>query len=235
MYATIRTSDPSTTDRAIATATGMGFDGLVVRVPHADAPLTAESLTSETPPADFDVVIAIELDPASPEEASGLVGTYRHQCDLLLLRGGSPSVNRFAVEHAKVDVLTAPMADRGDINHVLAQSAADNGVRIEYRLRPVIHHQGGNRVRALQQLRKLHDIREAADAPFVVSADAATPVELRAHRELKALGEAIGIGTKTVTTGLQEWERIVDRNRQRQSDQFIEPGVTRGTYEDRDT
>lgn len=232
MYATIRTGDPSRVTRATEVAAGMGFDGLVVRIPHTEYPLEIADRASERTPEDFAVVPAIEIDPASPEAASGLVGTYREQCDLLVLRGGTPAVNRFAVEHSKVDVLAAPMADRGDINHVLARSAADNAVCLEYTLRPVIRNHGGGRVRSLQGLRKLHELRQAAEAPFVVTAGARTPRDLRAHRELRALGEVIDIGAETVMQGLRKWERIVKHNRRRRSDRFIEPGVSRGPYED---
>jgi ribonuclease P/MRP protein subunit RPP1 len=119
------------------------------------------------------------------------------------------------------------MAGDGDFNHVLANSAAENGVRIEFSLRPVVHQSGGSRVRALGDLRKLRELVEDADAPYVVSADPRSHLELRAPRDLRALGSAIGFDTAAIEQGLTEWGRLVERNRDRMSDSFIEPGVSR--------
>jgi ribonuclease P/MRP protein subunit RPP1 len=69
------------------------------------------------------------------------------------------------------------------------------------------------------------------DAPFAVSANARSVYELRAPRELRALGEAVGFAGETVEAGLREWGRVAERNRDRLSDSFVAPGVRRGRYE----
>jgi ribonuclease P/MRP protein subunit RPP1 len=114
----------------------------------------------------------------------------------------------------------------GDFNHVLAKTAARNGVRVEFSLRPVLRSEGGQRVRALRDLRKLWDLVSEYDTPYVVSADPRSRRQLRAPRDLAALGEVVGIGSEAVETGLAEWGRLARRNRHRASDAFVEPGVT---------
>jgi len=61
----------------------------------------------------------------------------------------------------------------------------------------------------------------------VVSADPGSHLQLRAPRELAAVGEAIGFTAEQIETGLAEWGRIAARNRERLSDTFVEPGVHR--------
>jgi ribonuclease P/MRP protein subunit RPP1 len=136
-------------------------------------------------------------------------------------------MNRFAVEQPALDVLAHPMAGDGDLNHVLAKAARDNGVRLEVDLGPVLRSAGGRRVRAIADLRKLLELIEAYDVPFVVGAGATSHLELRSPRELVALCERLGFDAEQAESGLAEWGRLADRNRERQSDRFVEPGVWR--------
>jgi len=124
------------------------------------------------------------------------------------------------------------MADDGDVNHVLANCAAENGVRIEFDFGPVLRTAGGERVRALRDLRKLRELVADAGAPYVVSANPTSHLRLRAPRELVAVGEAVGFDPETVRTGLSEWRELAERNRHRQSESFIGPGVERGRYDE---
>lgn len=216
----------STAARFAATAARMGYEGVVVRARDAtpDYPAVREA-------SGIDVVDAVEVVAPDPERASGAVGGRRPDHTLLCVRGGTDRLNRFAVENERVDVLTRPMADDGDVNHVLANRAAANGVRIEFDFGPVLRATGGERVQALRSLRKLRELVADADAPFVVSANPASHLHLRAPRELIAVGEAVGFAPDTVRAGLREWGDLVERNRHRQSESFVGPGVERGRYD----
>ncbi|WP_276271412.1 RNase P subunit p30 family protein [Haloarcula litorea] len=213
----------STVARQALTAADHGFEGIVVRN-HGDeaADYDGEAIADEY---GVDVVDGIELRPDDRGRAGGLVGNYRSKRTIVAVRGGDRSINRFAVEHPAVDVLAHPMRGDGDFNHVLAKAAAENGVRVEFALGRVLRDSGGSRVRALQDLRKLRELVADADAPFVVSAGPTTHLQLRAPRELVALGEQIGFAAETVGEGLREWGRLAERNRRRTSESFVEPGV----------
>jgi ribonuclease P/MRP protein subunit RPP1 len=222
----------STVARHARTASEYGFDGVVVRN-HGDAraDYDAERIADEY---GVDVVEGLEVRADDPEQASGYVGNYRRQVTLLALHGGTAALNRFAVEHPRVDVLAHPMAGEGDFNHVLAKAARDNGVRVEFDFSPVLRATGGERVQALGDLRKLREVVEHYDAPYVVSADPFSHLQLRAPRELVALGEVVGFTREQMRAGLREWGRLAERNRERRSETFIEPGVERGRYEEDD-
>jgi ribonuclease P/MRP protein subunit RPP1 len=217
----------STAARFAATAARMGYEGVVVRARDADPDYAAVREASGV-----DVVDAVEVVAPDPERASGAVGGLRPDHTLLCVRGGTDRLNRFAVEQDRVDVLTRPMADDGDVNHVLANAAAANGVRIEFDFGPVLRSTGGPRVQALRDLRKLRELVADAGAPFVVSASPASHLQVRAPRELVAVGETIGFDADAVRAGLREWGELAERNRHRRSEAFIEPGVERGPYEE---
>lgn len=214
-----------TVARMALTASEYGYDGIVVRN-HGDA-LTDYDAGEIAEAYDVDVVPGVEVRASDPTRASGYVGNHRPDTVLLAVHGGTVAMNRFAVEQPAVDVLAHPMRGDGDFNHVLAKEAAANGVHVEFSFRHVLDATGGRRVRHLQSLRKLRELVDYYDVPYVVSADPASHLELRAARELAALGESIGFDAEQVETGLAEWGRIAARNRDRLSDEFVEPGVRR--------
>jgi ribonuclease P/MRP protein subunit RPP1 len=266
MYEAVRAypDGETTAARFARTAARYGYDGIVVRatgpaptgVTHdAGAEAGGGDGEGDRPDAEpnvpdgaptyaalreayhVDVVDGVEVRADDPQGASGAVGNYRRDRTLVLVRGGTDALNRFAVEQDRVDVLTRPFGDSGtdgDVNHVLAKAARAHGVRIEFSLGPVLRASGGQRVRALRNLRKLRELVAHYDAPFVVSGVPASHLQLRAPRALRAVGEAIGMDPDRVVAGLDEWGRLAARNRDRTSPAFVEPGVRRGRYDPSD-
>lgn len=219
----------STVARFARAAREYGFEGIVVRN-HGDA--RAEYDPERIADAyGVDVVPGIEIRAENPERASGYLGSYREALPVVAVHGGTDTLNRFAVEQGRVDVLAHPMRGAGDFNHVLARAAARNGVRVEFDFGPVLRTEGGRRVQTLSDMRKLRELVEQYDAPFVVSVEPTSHLQLRGPRELVALGERIGFSDAQVRGGLREWGRLAERNRERLSESFIEPGVRRGQYE----
>lgn len=220
----------ATVARHASEAASLGYEGVVVRN-HGDAPVEYDSRTIAEEFA-VDVVDGIEVRTDDRSQAAGLVKRFRGERTLVCVHGGDSSINRYAVEDPAVDVLAHPMRGDGDVNHVLARAAAENGVRLEFSLADVLRGDGGPRVRAIAGLRKLRELVEDANAPFVVSADPSSHLDWRAPRELVAVGELVGFETEQVRDGLAEWGRLAARNRERVSESFIEPGVRRGRYEE---
>ena len=230
----------STASRFAATAERYGYEGVVVRADDADPEY--ERLREV---ANVDVVDGREIVAPDPQHASGAVGNARPKHTVVAVRGGTDSLNRFAVEQARVDVLARPfegtrshdgdqVGGDGDVNHVLAKAARDNDVRIEVNLGPVLRDRGGGRVRHVDKLRRLKRLLDRYDTPYVVSANADSHLQLRAPRELAAVGAETGLGDEWVREGLAEWGRLAERNRERLSESFITPGVERGRYEEDD-
>lgn len=227
-----RPDGDATVARLALTAARAGYDGVVLRS-HGDAEPSVE-LDAVADACDVDVVDGVEVRADDRSRAAGLVGNYRSERTIVAVHGGDPDRNRFAVEQPAVDVLAHPMAGDGDVNHVLAKAAADNGVRLEFDLSPVLRGDDSDRATAVRNLRKLRELVETYDAPHVASAEPSSHLQLRAPRELAALGETVGLGRDLVREGLAEWGRLAERNRERHSDAFIEPGVRRGEHEAHD-
>ncbi len=225
-----RPDGTATVARFARDAADLGYDGVVVRN-HSDgrADYDAGRIRERY---DVDVVEGVEVRADGPSAASGSVGNFRPKHTLLAVHGGTDALNRFACEEPRVDVLCHPLSGDGSVNHVLAKAAARNGVRIELNLAPVLRATGGRRVQHLSGLERLWRLVDRYDVPYVVSVDPTSHLHLRAPRELAALGETVGLGGETVREGLREWGRLAERNRERDSERFIEPGVRRGRYEE---
>ena len=237
----------ATVARQAMTAARYGYDGIVVRTGDAlasgggngggdgggDGSGSAPATDPETIADEYgiDVVDAVEIDVDGPTAASGAVGNRRSEHTVVCVVGGDDRLNRYAVEEPRVDVRARPNAGSGGFNHVLAKAARDNGVHVEFDLGPVLRGTGGDRVRALADLRKLREIVTYYDAPHVVSANAGSHLELRAPREVVAVAAEAGFDPEWVREGLRAWETSAKRNRERLSADFMEPGVRRGRYE----
>lgn len=220
----------STAARLAATAADYGFEGLVVRN-HGDVDAEYDAAALQDAYG-LDVIEGVEIRAEDPAQASGYLGALRPRATVLCLHGGSTDLNAFAVRQDRLDVLAHPM--RGaDLNHVLVREAKAHGVRLEVNLGHVLRADGGRRVQALSGLRKLRELIDAYDAPYVVSGDPSSHLQLRAPRELIAVGETIGFSREMIDAGLAEWGRIADGNREHARSDYVEPGVRRGRYEER--
>lgn len=215
----------ATAARHAQTAARYGYDGLVVRTD------IDEDLADIRNQYGIDVVSGVEIAVDRPEEAGRIVGDVRSESELVSVRGGSDRLNRFAVEQDRVDVLARP-TEGGDFNHVLAKKAVAHGTRVEFDLGPLLRSSGGRRVRALRDLRKLREIVNNYETPYVVTASSRSHLQLRAPRELVAVGEQAGFEPEWLRDGLAEWGEIAAQNRRRLSEEFIAPGTEHGRYEE---
>ncbi|MFW6385264.1 MAG: RNase P subunit p30 family protein [Halodesulfurarchaeum sp.] len=224
----VESNGSTTASRFATTAARLGFDGVVIRNIHQMMGEFDREKIGRV--YDIDVVSGIEIVSDDRTEASGYIGSYRPETTILILRGGNPEINRFAAEHEQIDVLADPMGRDGDLNHVIVAEATNNDVHVEVSLAPMLRHSGGQRVRALRSLRKLRELIEAYDAPYVVSAGATNHLQMRAPRELKAVGAEIGFEPEDIGDGLRAWKTIARRNRERLSPEYVQPGVRRDPH-----
>lgn len=215
--------------RLARTAADQGYNGLVIRN-HGDAMADFDA-ARVADACDIDIVDGVEIRTNDRERAGGYLGSHRPSHTVVCVHGGR--LNRFAVEQDRVDVLAHPMRE-GDLNHVLVKAAAEHGVRLEVDLSGVLRAHGSDRVRSVQGLQKLMELIRSFEAPYVVSADPSSHLQLRAPRELAAVGAIVGLDPGEVYQGLRAWGRLAARNRDRVADEFIEPGVRTVHDEPRD-
>jgi len=163
----------------------------------------------------FEVFRGIELVEENPSKLHGLIGKFRKSVDVLIVHGGSETVNRAALENPRVDILNHPaFAKSSGLNQVLAKAAAENDVAIGLTIRPLLHSRGPRRVRLLSDLRANLDLARKYDVPLVLSSGAMSCFDLRSPMETLALAEVCGLEEDEALEAITIVpERIISRNR----------------------
>nr|WP_321498898.1 ribonuclease P protein component 3 [uncultured Methanolobus sp.] len=210
----------NTIEEMAAFSSRLDFGGIAVTNPSGGSqPQKATKI------GDLEIFSGVEIRVDNPSRLHGMVGKYRKNTDVIVVRGGSENVNRAAVENSNVDILCGfgSMKDNG-LNHVLAKSASDNNVAISFDLGEVISQRGGRRVRTLSNFRKDLAIVRKYDVPFILTANAGSCYDLRAPRELIALAGLFGMTREEAVNGLSTTpEAIIQRNRP--SSNYVFEGV----------
>jgi ribonuclease P/MRP protein subunit RPP1 len=200
----------------------LGYSGIVL-ANHSDKPLQSKQVQDLT--SGFEVFKGIELVEENPSKLHGLIGKFRKSVDVLIVHGGSETVNRAALENPRVDILNHPAFDRSSgLNQVLAKAAAENGVSIGLTLRPILHSKGSRRIRLLSDLRANLDLARKYDVSLVLSSDSMSCFDLRSPMEALALAEICGLEEDEALEAMSTVpEKILAKNRPEPG--FIREGV----------
>jgi ribonuclease P/MRP protein subunit RPP1 len=168
---------------------------------------------------DIELVRGAEIEVRNSSKLHGLVGKFRKKVDVLVVHGGSESINRSAVENPNVDVLTNLLTDRDNgFNHVLAKAAHDNEVAIAFNLDAIIKQRGGRRVHALGHFRKNLQLARKYNVPAILTSNAMCCYDMRAPREMIALAGLFGMEKDEANAALSTIpEGIIKGNRRNSS------------------
>ncbi len=209
-----------TVEKIASLAKHFGFRGIAITNPFGSCEPERPAMFD-----DLEIFSGIELEVNKASRLHGLIGKYRKMVDVIVVHGGSESINRAAVENSNVDILSnfGSMKDNG-INHILARSAHDNNVALSFDLGEIICQRGGRRVRALSNFRKDLKLIRKYDVPFVLTANARCCYDMRAPRELIALAGLFGMTREEAIKGISSIPESIIKNN-RPSDRYVFEGV----------
>jgi ribonuclease P/MRP protein subunit RPP1 len=201
----------NTAEQLAALARHFGYSGIALANHSDKLPQSRPVLTSTD---GLEIFRGIELVEENPSKLNGLIGKYRQSVDVLIVHGGSETVNRAALENPRVDILNHPAFDKSSgLNQVLAKAAAENGVAIGLTLRPLLHSRGSRRIRLLSDLRANLDLARKYDVSLVLSSDAVSCFDLRSPMETLALAEVCGLEEDEAIDSISTVpEKIISRN-----------------------
>ncbi|MCL7410995.1 MAG: ribonuclease P protein component 3 [Methanosarcinaceae archaeon] len=210
----------NTSSEMAALAKHLGYSGIAI-TNHSNT----ESKPSGFEANNLEMFRGIEVVSNNPSKLHGLIGKYRNNVDVLIVHGGDEDINRAAVENKNVDILAHPITPKDSgLNHVLAKSASDNNVAIEFNLDAIFIGRGGRRVHALSYFRKNVEIARKFDVPMVLTSNAVSYFDLRAPREMIALAGLFGMDKDEAVAAISTVPAgIISRNRQGSG--FIREGV----------
>lgn len=205
--------DGDNTSQELATLAGhLGYSGIAL-ANHSDKLPQAWPLLS--PPEGFEIFKGIELVEENPSKLHGLIGKFRKSVDILIVHGGSETVNRAALENPGVDILNHPAFEKSSgLNQVLAKAAAENEVAIGLTLRSLIYSRGSRRIRLLSDLRANLDLARKYEVSLILSSDAMSCFDLRAPMDALALAEICGLEEDEAIDAMSTVpEKIISRKR----------------------
>lgn len=212
----------NTASELAALAGHLGYSGITL-ANHSDK--LPQSWPVLSLPEGFEIFKGIELVEENPSKLHGLIGKFRKSVDILIVHGGSETVNRAALENPGVDILNHPAFDKSSgLNQVLAKAAAENEVAIGLTLRAFLNSRGSRRIRQLSDLRANLDLARKYEVSLVLSSDAMSCFDLRAPMEALALAEVCGLEEDEAIDAMSTApEKIISRKRPRPG--YIREGV----------
>jgi ribonuclease P/MRP protein subunit RPP1 len=202
----------NTVPELTALARHLGYRGIAI-ANHSDKLPQSWPLMSQTD--GFEIFKGIELVEENPSKLHGLIGKFRKSVDVLIVHGGSETVNRAALENPRVDILNHPAFEKSSgLNQVLAKAAAENGVAIGLTLRPLLNSRGSRRIRLLSDLRANLDLARKYEVSLILSSDAMSCFDLRAPMDALALAEICGLEEDEAIDAMSTVpEKIIARKR----------------------
>jgi ribonuclease P/MRP protein subunit RPP1 len=206
-------SDPP--EAMAETASGYGYAGIAITNHTPHQPQKPEM----TDHPKVEVYSGIEIVAKNPHHLTQMIQKYRAKVRVLSVHGGNEKINRAAVESRAVDILSHP-DER--LNHVLMRFASENRVAIEFNLDSIIKMRGRARVLALTNFRHNLKLARKYGAPMILASNAQSIYDLRAPREMAALGTIFGMTEDEAIAALSTVpEEIIRRG----SENWIMEGV----------
>jgi ribonuclease P/MRP protein subunit RPP1 len=150
----------------------------------------------------------------------------RNWFDLLLVRGGNLRLNRVAVEHKGVDILTHPSFKRKDpgINHIYAKLAAKNKVAIEINFREILICNKASRSQVLKNFLTIVMLAKKYKFPLIISSGAISHFELKHPLVLSSFLITLGLDIKEAKKCISTIPKEILKNALEKK-KFIAPGI----------
>ena len=208
----------SSASRMALAARSLGWGGIVILSRDPEGIFMPEAAQKVK---GIEVAIGAEAQAAGGRALKSRIGSLYSRYPFVAVLGSSEETVRMASEDPHVDLLLHPC----DIRHLLgiatARAAAQNQVAIGFDLSPLIHLRGHNRARWMEALRHNLDLVRKFHLRPVITAGAASHLDLRSPLELMALAGVAGFEAQEAREALRLPGRLLELNRRN----WAGPGV----------
>lgn len=197
-------------DEVVELAKRLGYTGLALVNVEREV---AKSLSEKH---GIDVVSCKMIIANTKDELKRELSKNREKFELILVSGGIYEVNRAACEDSRVDVLCHPEKGRKDsgLDHICVRAASLNNVAIEINFSEILN--SGNRPKTMSLIRNNIMLCNKYDAKVIITSGANNKWELRAPRDLAAIGFLLGVElNKAIQSVSSIPEEIVRINREK--------------------
>ncbi len=177
----------------------------------------------------LDFVTRLDLAPRSPGELLAGLRRFRRSFEVVSVLCGSKAVARQAAKDRRVDLLCFPSFNpwKGFFDKAEAELASASGAALEVDLARVLSSLDVSSVVGfLSRLRREVATSKSFSVPVVFSSGASEPLLLRKPHDYAALALLFDVDGSRALKALSEIPAgIVERNRLKQSPDYVAPGV----------
>ncbi|VVB90608.1 Ribonuclease P protein component 3 [uncultured archaeon] len=168
-------------------------------------------------PDDFSLYNAVEIS-GKPSKIRDEIKKYKDIPDILIVEGVNEEIARAAVESERLDIMMQPVK----FNNVLGQIASDNSVAIGFNAGSIIRMRGEAREKELRIMRTNLMYARKYGLRMVMTCQPSSPFDLRAPREMAALGSLFGMSPKEATDAMSKFPLEILH---RKSPEYIQEGI----------
>ncbi len=177
----------------------------------------------------IDLISRINIDVDSPKELKSILRKIRRKVEIISVFCRNIDVARLAARDRRVDLLIFSVESwkQNFFDSSEAKLALNGESALEVSLMKIIKARSSSyRIKAMRILSENIRIAKKYGVPVVISSGASSILEMRAPRELAALATVFSLSELEARKSLSEVPMmIVNRNREKLSENFIMPGV----------
>ncbi len=217
----VRTDNPKET---INIARKLGWNGLGLIIPYSVnymKELGALKDSVKSLKSGIDVGLGIEINTRDSRDVKKIAKAVRRDVELVVVRGGTPEVNRTALETPEADILTHQSDMK--INHVLAKLASKNNVAMGFVFSNILLSYKRTRISLFSDMINNAKVLKKYRSPFIISSGSLSVWDLRSPSDLLAFGKLLGFQENQVNQAMSD--TILRENRKRLGKKWVMPGV----------
>lgn len=216
-----RPDDNTSVEKYISLAKHFGYTGVGIIEVASKGSTPCRYLNN----SGFDLVHGIEIHEDNPSKLHSQASRYARKVDIVIAQGGADKLNRSAIETADIDILSLPLGIKeGGFDHVIAKSAADKGIALEFDIGSLIRYRGGKRVHAISELGQRLMLARKFEVNMVLTSAARSIYDMRGPRELAALASLFGMTKEEAIKSMTATPATILK-RKRKSSNYIMDGV----------
>lgn len=218
-------------EKTIEVAQALGFSGIGITEKHHNFEAfknLRKELRELSGKSGLDLVACVEIEADSIKTLKKALAKYRDVAEIIVVAGGDYAINRAAAEDGRVDVLAHPEFKRTDsgIDHIVAKSAAQNGVALELNMGELLMTYRRVRSHILNHMERNVMLCKKFGTPIVITSGARDAWGVRDPRELAALGRMLGLTLEESMRAVSEaCEARITTNRKKLAGKILYKGV----------
>jgi ribonuclease P/MRP protein subunit RPP1 len=130
---------------------------------------------------------------------------------LVMVNATDPGFVRAVIGLKNVHILRhVHRAEKYAFDHVAARMASEQGVAVDFDLRPVIYYRGVPRQKVLHRYMDVLALHHRYEFPLTISTNACSILDMRGPREIRALTSLFGMDEETFESTIHSVDRLLN-------------------------